>query len=434
MSYRIAERWAHKHEVDPIALEDYVDFGGFQAVRKVTEMEDQQVLDTLLNANLLGRGGAAYPAGRKWQQMYHIKEGPKYIVCNADEGEPGTFKDRELLMHKPYSVIEGMLIAGWLFKSNRGFIYVRGEYRPIQTTFQLALDRARAAGYLGKNILGIAGFDFDITVVSGAGAYVCGENSTLLNSIEGKAGRPRIKPPHLAEVGLYSKPTLVNNVETYAQIWLLFHEGLEALLANGTPTDGGTKLVSISGHAKNRGCYEIKGGTPIRNILFDEDLGGGTSTGRPIQFYHMGGQSGPIGFPEQMDTHYDYDSLKAEGLSVGSGAMVVMDDSVCLVDYCKHVMEFLADESCGKCTPCRLGTTRLLELLTAFTEGKAQPGDVEKLEEMAKQVSKLAACGLGQAADKALLSALKHRRGAFEAHIQGKCPAGACKLCGGETK
>jgi NADH-quinone oxidoreductase subunit F len=318
-----------------------------------------------------------------------------------------------------------------VFGSKRGFIYIRGEYRNIQKVFQQALDNAVKAGYLGEKILGIEGFDYNITIISGGGAYVCGESSALLNSAEGKAGRPRVKPPHLAEVGLYSMPTLVNNVESYALATVIVNEGAEAFKAMGTEQSGGTKLISISGHVKNRGVYEIGlGKVTLRDILYDEELGGGSSTGRPIKFYHLGGQSGPIGFPEQLDTLYDHNSLKAAGLSVGSGAVVALDDSVCLVDYCRKVMEFFVHESCGKCAPCRLGTTRCLELLTKLCNGEGKPGDVAKLEDSIRQIAALSACGLGQSVDKALFSCLKHHREEFLAHENGTCPCGGCKKCG----
>jgi len=417
-------------EICPTSVEEYESIGGYAALKKAVGMDSQAVIDEISAANLLGRGGAAYPAGRKWNSMKKIHEEPKYIVCNADEGEPGTFKDRDLLQYMPLRVIEGMTIAARVFHSSRGFIYIRGEYRSIQKVFQQALDNAAKAGYLGKHSLGIDGFDYHITIISGGGAYVCGESSALLNSAEGKAGRPRVKPPHLAEVGLYSMPTLVNNVESYALATVIVSEGAEAFRAMGTEQSGGTKLISISGHAKNRGVYEVGlGKVSLRDILYDDELGGGTSTGRPVKFYHLGGQSGPIGFPEQLDTPYDHDSLKAAGLSVGSGAVVVLDDSVCLVDYCRKVMEFFVHESCGKCSPCRLGTTCCLELLTKLCDGLGEPGDVDKLEDTVRQIASLSACGLGQSVDKALFSCLKHRREEFLAHEKRLCPCGGCAKC-----
>lgn len=418
-------------EIDPVSVIDYKKIGGYKAIENVLKMSDDDIIKTLLESKLLGRGGAAYPAGRKWQQLHSIKETPKYIVCNGDEGEPGTFKDRELLRLTPHRVIEGMLIAGYFFKANRGIIYIRGEYRNTRNIFYEAIKNAEEAGLLGKNILGKKGFDYTITVVSGAGAYVCGENSALLNSIEAKVSRPRIKPPHLAEVGLYNKPTLVNNVETLACIPIIFSEDSQIFKNCGYKSDGGTKLVSLSGHVKNRGIFEISHGITLRDIIFDQELGKGIIEDKKLKFYHLGGQSGPLAFPEQLDTKYCYDDLKEQGLSIGSGAVVVLDENVCIVEYCKKVMEFFVYESCGKCTPCRLGTTRVLEILKNLTSGNSQEGDLEKLELLMANVTKLSACGLGQSACKALESALKYRRTEFESHINGECPTNSCEMKGG---
>jgi len=399
----------------PVSVEEYISLGGFEALRKAVKMDKEDILKEVDTANLRGRGGAAYPAGRKWRLLYGIEETPKYIVCNADEGEPGTFKDKLLLEQDPFSVIEGMLIAGYLFDSREGFIYIRGEYRSVQKVFQAALDNAARAGFLGRDILGIKGFDHTITIVSGAGAYVCGENSALLNSVEGRTGRPRVKPPHLAEVGLYGKPTLVNNVETFACIPVILNIGGKSFLDLGTADGGGTKLVSISGHMKNRGVFEAPLGTPVHDLLYSEEYGGGTSTGRSLGFLHLGGQSGALAFPEQLDGAYSYEGLQEKGLTVGSGAIVAMDDSVSVVEYSKKVMEFFVHESCGKCTPCRVGTVRILELLDDFTKGAAKEGDVEKLDMMLARVMALSACGLGQTAGVAVRSAIRYRRAEFEA-------------------
>lgn len=415
-------------QMDPVSIEDYLKYDGFKGIKKVVTMTDQEIIEELLDSALLGRGGASYPTGKKWQQLYHIEGNPKYIVCNADEGEPGTFKDRELIKHVPLRVIEGMLIAGYLFKSQRGIIYIRGEYKTLAKNFQKAIDNAVQAGYLGENIMGIKGFNYNITIVSGAGAYVCGENSALLNSIEALVSRPRIKPPHLAEVGLYKKPTLVNNVESYAGVAVIFNIGAGTFKEYGTPTDGGTKLISLSAHVKNRVAKEIHIGIPIRDIIYDEELGGGIRDGKELKFYHLGGQSGTIGFPEQLDTRYCYEDMRGEGLAIGSGAVVVLDESVCLVDYVKQVMEFFVYESCGKCTPCRIGTTRILELLNKMTMGEAAMEDLERLEALAHHVTTMSLCGLGQSACKAMMSALKFRREEFLSHIKGGCPAGTCKM------
>lgn len=403
---------------DSTSVEEYRKYGGFDALEKAVSMDKETILDELDTANLRGRGGAAYPLGRKWRHLYGSQETPKYIVCNADEGEPGTFKDKMLLEKDPLSVIEGMIIAGYVFGSNDGYIYIRGEYRHIQAVFQQALHNARSTGYLGENIMGIDGFNYDLHLVSGGGAYVCGENSALLNSIEGKTGRPRVKPPHLAEVGLYLKPTLVNNVESFACVPAILNMGGEAFLNLGTKDGGGTKLICLSGHIKNCGVYEVALGTPLDEILYSEAYGGGTSTGRPIKFIHFGGQSGSIGTSEQIKGRlYDYGDFWDSKLTIGSGAIVVMDTSVSVVDYMTSVMEFFAHESCGKCTPCRLGTTRLLELLHQFQHHGGKQGDIERFEKMLEHITNLSACGLGQSVSISARSALTGYRDEFEACI-----------------
>lgn len=403
---------------NPASVQEYCRLGGFSALEKAVKTDKEDILTELDKALLRGRGGAAYPLNKKWRHLFYSPNEPKYIVCNADEGEPGTFKDSVLLSKDPLSVIEGMIIAGFVFGSPQGFIYIRGEYREIQQTFQEALDNAEQAGYLGTDILGIAGFTYKITIVSGSGAYVCGENSALLNSIEGKTGRPRVKPPHLADVGLYLKPTLVNNVESFANIPVVLNIGGQAYFEMGTEGGGGTKLICLSGHIKHRGTYEVPLGTPLEEILYDDTYGGGTSTGRPIKFIHFGGQSGPIGTSEQLEgLLYSYDDLWNRELAIGSGALVVVDDSVSIIDYLVNVAEFFAHESCGKCTPCRVGTTRLLELLKKFQRNQAESGDIERMTDMLTHITNLSACGLGQSVSVSMRSGLKGFREEFEAKI-----------------
>jgi NADH-quinone oxidoreductase subunit F len=405
--------------LDATNVAEYQQLEGFSGLMKAIQMDKEAILDELDIAHLRGRGGAAFPLGRKWRHLYGAKGDTKYIVCNADEGEPGTFKDKALLEYDPLSVIEGMVIAGYLFSATAGYIYMRGEYRKIQETFQKALDNAEQAGFLGKNILGIEGFDYKITIISGAGAYVCGENSALLNSIEGKTGRPRVKPPHLADVGLYLKPTLVNNVESFAGIPVILRAGGQAYRDLGTEDGGGTKLICLSGHIKNRGLYEVNLGTPLSEILYSEEYGGGSATGRPLKFIHFGGQSGPIGAVSDLeDCVYSYEGLWAKDLSIGSGAIVVMDDSVSIVDYLEHVAAFFAHESCGKCTPCRLGTTRILEQLTKFNDQTAAVGDLERFEKMLTHVTNLSACGLGQSVVNPMRSGLAYFPEEFAAGIR----------------
>ena len=413
-------------KIQPDSVSEYLAIGGYEALRKAMTMTPDQIIDEIKTAKLLGRGGAAYPAGSKWKHLLDVETFPKYIVCNADEGEPGTFKDKLLLSQDPLRVIEGMTIAGFVFNSQDGYIYIRGEYREIQKTFQSAIDNAVKAGFLGDNIMG-TGFSYRIHVMTGAGAYVCGENSALLNSIEGIVGRPRIKPPHLAEVGLYKLPTLVNNVESFANIPTIVLTGGDKFLGIGAEDCGGTKLVCLSGHAVRRGVYEIPLGSPtLRDIIYDPELGGGIKDNKALKFFHLGGQSGPCGFPAQLDTPYAYGALRAAGLAVGSGAVVVMDETVCIIEYLKDVTEFFIHESCGKCTPCREGNTRLHEILTRFSAGSAEKKDLDLLRRLSKTMTTASFCGLGQAATTALDSCLKHALSEFEAHLAGQCPAGVC--------
>ncbi|WP_100065445.1 complex I 51 kDa subunit family protein [Miniphocaeibacter massiliensis] len=407
---------SYKHSV-----EDYKSNRGFNALHRAINMDKEDIIQEVIDSKLLGRGGAAFPTGLKWKYLNNIEGEPKYIVCNADEGEPGTFKDRLFMKRDPLIVIEGMLIAGYVFNSKEGYIYIRGEYRGLFEGFKLALKNAKQAGYLGKNILGIEEFDFDIKIISGAGAYVCGENSTLLNSIEGQAGRPRVKPPRLAEVGLFGQPTLVNNVETFANIPIILDRGPEYYRSVGTEESGGSLIICMSGHAKNKHYAEIPVGTNLKDIIYDEELAGGTSTGRPVKFVHIGGQSGPLAFPEQFDISFDHITLKKEGLAIGTGAIVIADDSVCLVDYLKKVFEFFIHESCGKCNPCREGNQQMYAILDKFSKGEGSEKDLEILKNLAYAMEQASFCGLGQAAPTALMSALKHREEEFLAHIDKNC-------------
>lgn len=411
--------------IHPECVEEYVNAGGYQGLKKAFTMKPEEIIGEVKKAKLLGRGGAAYPAGSKWEQLLEIPEFPKYIVINADEGEPGTFKDKILLGQDPLRVIEGMTIAGYVFDSHDGYIYIRGEYRAIQKVFQNAIDNAVKAGYLGKNILG-TDFEFNIHIMTGAGAYVCGENSALLNSIEGKAGRPRIKPPHLAEVGLFLMPTLVNNVESIANIPTIVLEGGEEYLSHGTKDSGGTKLICLSGNVVNRGVYEIPFGITLRDAIYDPELGGGIPNGKKLKFFHLGGQSGPIGNESQLDTVYCYKALKGAGLSVGSGAVVVMDEDVCVIDYLKGVTEFFIHESCGKCTPCREGNKQIYVILNKLSAGEATQDDMVVLKRLIDTMTNASFCGLGQSAAVALNTCWKLFKSEFEDHLNKKCPAQVC--------
>jgi len=406
---------------DPLSVKDYVKCGGFEALKKASGMKSEETINEIKKAKLLGRGGAAYPAGNKWEQLLHIPETPKYIVCNADEGEPGTFKDRLIMDKLPFKLLEGITIAGFVFRAKAGYIYVRGEYRKIQKRLIAAVENAKAEGFLGKNILG-TGFDFDIHIISGAGAYVCGENSALLNSTEGKVGRPRIKPPHLAEVGLFLQPTLVNNVESFASIPHIVTMGGDAYLQLGHPDSGGTKLICLSGHSQNRGVFEIPlGKVSLRDAIYDPELGGGIAGGKKLKFFHLGGQSGPIGSINQLDTMYSYTDLKKAGLSVGSGAVVVMDESVSILEYLKGVAEFFIHESCGKCVPCREGNRQILKFLQKLSiPDAATTEDLETLRRLIYTMNDSSFCGLGQTSTAALSSAWKHFKTEFEANVRSE--------------
>lgn len=413
--------------IQPDSVEEYIAAGGYAGLKKAIGMDPVAIIEEVKKANLFGRGGAAYPTGIKWEQAYAIKKGPKYMVCNADEGEPGTFKDRHILAEDPLALIEGMTIGAFIMGATEGYIYIRGEYTAIQRTVRSAIKNAKKAGYLGTNILG-QGFDFDLYVVSGAGAYVCGENTALVESIEGKPGRPRQKPPYIKNCGLYQMPTILNNVETYSCIPWIVKEGGEAFSALGTEFSGGTKLMCLSGNVAKPGVYEVPFGTTLRELIFT--IGGGIPKGRKLKFVHLGGSSGAC-FPEDLlDTKICYNDLKKNGLSLGSGAVLVVDDSHCPVDYLKAVMEFFEEESCGKCTPCREGNQRLLELLEKLSEGNGTVEDVNRLKSIAQTMKNASFCGLGQSAPTALVTLLKHFRGEFETHVAGKCTTGQCHMNG----
>jgi len=343
---------------DPLSVDEYVKSGGFEALKKASAMKPEDIIAEVKKAKLLGRGGAAYPAGSKWEHLLHIPQTPKYIVCNADEGEPGTFKDKLILDRLPLKLLEGIVIAGFTFKAKAGYIYVRGEYRLIQKQLIEAIKNMKDAGFLGKNILG-TGYDFDIHVISGAGAYVCGENSALLNSTEGKVGRPRIKPPHLAEVGLFLKPTLVNNVESLAHIPAIIEMSGDEHLKIGHCDSGGTKLICLSGHVQNRGVFEIPlGKLTLREIIYDPELGGGIPNGKKLKFFHLGGKSGQIGGPELLDTVYSYTDLRKAGLGVGSGAVVVMTKRFRSWNTCKASVNFSSMNPAANACPAAKATGR----------------------------------------------------------------------------
>lgn len=412
-------------KLDPASVEDYIKAGGYEALKKAMEMQPVEIVEEVKKSNLMGRGGAAYPTGIKWEQALAIPKNPKYMVCNGDEGEPGTYKDRFILSGKPLMLIEGMTIAARVLGIQKGVIYIRGEYSSIQKTVRKAIENAKKSGYLGDNILG-TGMKLDIEVVSGAGAYVCGENTALVESIEGKSGRPRIKPPFLKNVGLYLQPTLLNNVETFSSIPYIINEGGDKYAALGYGLSGGTKLVSLAGNITNKKVFEVPFGITIREII--EELGGGVPDGKKVKFVQMGGNSGAC-FPESLlDTRLDYSELKKNGMTLGSGAILVVDETNCVVDMARVIMEFFVHESCGKCTPCREGNLRILELLGRLSAGEGTTEDIGRIRTIVKTMKNTAFCGLGQSVMQPIDSLLRHFAAEFEEHAQGSCRAGKCPM------
>ncbi len=414
--------------IDPENIEDYEHRDGYLSIKKILneKISNEDVIKTMIDSGLRGRGGGGFPTGIKWKFAYNNKADQKYIICNADEGDPGAFMDRSLLEGDPHSVLEGMIIGAYCIQATSGIIYCRAEYPLAIKRLNIALEQARAKGYLGRNIFGTAGFDFDIYIKEGAGAFVCGEETALIASVEGKRGMPRKRPPFPAEAGLWKKPTNINNVETFANVpWIILH-GYEAYTQYGTEKSKGTKVFALAGKICNSGLVEVPMGITIRDVIFK--LGGGIPNGKKFKAVQLGGPSGGC-IPEYMaDTIVDYDSVTATGAIMGSGGMVVMDETTCMVDIAKFFLNFTQLESCGKCTFCRIGTKRMLEILTRITQGKGREGDIEKLEELAYQIKDNSLCGLGQTAPNPVLSTLKYFRNEYEAHIRDKkCPAKVCK-------
>ena len=412
--------------IDPENIDEYIAFDGYKALEKVLfSMSPDEVIETISNSGLRGRGGAGFPTGKKWSFTKMAQGDQKYVVCNADEGDPGAFMDRSILEGDPHCVVEAMMIAGFAIGANKGYIYVRAEYPIAVERFQKAIDQAREYGILGENIWN-SGFSFDLEIRLGAGAFVCGEETALLESIEGKRGQPRLKPPFPANEGLYAKPTLINNVETYANVTKIILNGAEWYASIGTEKSKGTKVFALGGNVNNTGLVEVPMGVTLREIVYD--IGGGIPNGRKFKAAQTGGPSGGCITEENLDTPIDYESLQAIGSMMGSGGLIVMDDSKCMVNLAKFYLGFTVDESCGKCTPCRIGTKRLLELLTKITEGKGEEGDIEKLETLCRNIQKASICGLGQTAPNPVLSTLKYFRDEYEEHIkEKKCRAGECK-------
>ncbi len=412
--------------IDPENIDEYIAFDGYRALGKVlTEMTPQEVIDVIKASGLRGRGGAGFPTGTKWQFARNAVGDKKFVCCNADEGDPGAFMDRSVLEGDPHAVIEAMAIAAYAIGSDQGYIYVRAEYPIAVKRLQIAIGQAREYGLLGKNIFG-TDFSFDLDIRLGAGAFVCGEETALMNSIEGKRGEPRPRPPFPANKGLFEKPTILNNVETYANVAQIILKGADWFASMGTEKSKGTKVFALGGKINNTGLVEIPMGTTLREIIYD--IGGGIPNGKKFKAAQTGGPSGGCIPASLLDVSIDYDSLIAIGSMMGSGGMIVMDEDNCMVDIARFFLDFTVDESCGKCTPCRIGTRRMLEILERITEGKGEPGDIEKLETLAKNIKATALCGLGQTAPNPVLSTLQYFRDEYEAHIYEKrCPAGHCK-------
>ena len=411
--------------IDPESIEEYEAQGGYQALRKaLLEMTPEEIVKEVTASGLRGRGGAGFPTGLKWSFAAKQSSDIKYTVCNADEGDPGAFMDRSVLESDPHSVLEGMIICGRAIGSSYGYIYCRAEYPLALRRLAIAIDQARARGYLGKNILG-SGFDFDIKIKQGAGAFVCGEETALFASIEGKRGMPRIRPPFPAEKGLWLKPTNNNNVETYANIAWIITRGANAYAAFGTEKSKGTKVFALAGKVVRGGLAEVPMGTTIHDLVFK--IGGGIKAGRKFKAVQMGGPSGGC-IPAELDkTPVDFESIPATGAIMGSGGMVVLDDTTCMVEIARFFLDFTQSESCGKCTFCRIGTRRMLEILTRITQGEGTPDDLVKLAALGKQIKEASLCGLGQTAPNPVLTTVRYYQAEYDAHIAGKCcPARSC--------
>ncbi len=413
--------------INPENIEEYIAVDGYQALYKVLkEMTPDDVIKTILDSGLRGRGGGGFPTGKKWQVAKDLVKdaGQKYVCCNADEGDPGAFMDRSVLEGDPHVLIEAMAIAGYAIGATQGYVYVRAEYPIAVNRLQIAIDQAREMGLLGKNIFD-SGFDFDMDIRLGAGAFVCGEETALMASIEGNRGEPRPRPPFPAEKGLNGKPTVLNNVETYANIPQIILKGADWFASMGTEKSKGTKVFALGGKINNTGLVEVPMGTTLREVVYE--IGGGIPNGKQFKAAQTGGPSGGCIPAEHLDIPIDYDNLIAIGSMMGSGGLIVMDENNCMVDIAKFFLEFTVDESCGKCTPCRIGTKRLYEMLEKITSGKATMEDIDKLEKLCYYIKNNSLCGLGQTAPNPVLSTLRYFKDEYIAHVQDKkCPAGVC--------
>ncbi len=412
--------------VDPSSIEDYIAAGGYSALAKVLEtMDPERVIEEIMASGLRGRGGAGFPTGRKWEACRAAPGDLKYVICNADEGDPGAYMDRCVLEGNPHLVIEGMIIGAWAIGAEAGYIYVRKEYPLAVQNARTAIGQARVCGMLGRNILD-SGFSFDIEIARGGGAFVCGESTALMASIEGQVGEPVPKDVHTVEKGLWGRPTNLNNVETWANVPFIINNGAEWFAARGTENSKGTKIFALTGRVKNTGLVEVPMGTPLRRIIYD--IGGGASNGTAVKAVQTGGPSGGCLPAALFDLPVDFETLTEAGSMVGSGGMVVMDERTCMVDVAKYFLEFLQEESCGSCAPCRIGLSRMLEIVTDISEGRGRPEQIDLLEELADTVAHTSLCGLGKTAPNPVLSTLRYFRDEFLTHIQDrKCTAGVCR-------
>ncbi len=411
--------------IDPAVIEDYLAVGGYAALAKAFSMSPEQVIEEVKKSGLRGRGGGGFPTGAKWESTRQASGNTKYVICNADEGDPGAYMDRSLVEGNPQSILEGMVIGAYAIGSHQGYIYVRNEYPLAVKNMQIAIEQAREYGLLGKNILG-SGFDFDVRINRGGGAFICGESTALIASLEGQVGEPRAKYVHTSEKGLWDQPTNLNNVETWANVPLIINNGAEWYARIGTENSKGTKIFSLVGKINNTGLVEVPMGITLREIIYD--IGGGIPGGKKFKAVQTGGPSGGC-IPESMlDLPIDFDELSKAGSMMGSGGMIVMDESTCMVDIAKYFVSFLEGESCGKCLPCREGLQRMREILVDITEGRGKEGDIELLEDLSATLIDTALCALGTTAPNPVLSTIRYFRDEYEAHIKDKrCPAGVCK-------
>ncbi len=402
--------------IDSKSIDNYILYGGYKGLAKaLRDMKPEEVVKEVKDSGLRGRGGGGFPTGLKWEITRKAEGSPKYMIVNADEGDPGAYMDRSILEGSPHSVLEGLILAAYAIGSSKGYIYVRQEYPLAVENVKAAIKSAGEYGFLGKNILG-SGFDFDIEVYQGAGAFVCGEETALIKSIEGERGMPRPKPPFPANEGLFGKPTCINNVETYANVTYIIDKGAGAFSSIGTGTSKGTKIFALTGAINNSGLVEVPMGMSLRDIVFK--IGGGIKDGKKFKAVQLGGPSGGCIPEKHLDVVVDYEKVKEVGAMMGSGGMIVLDEDQCMVDIARFFMDFIQDESCGQCTPCRVGTKRMLEILTRITEGKGKEGDIEKLEEMAHMIKETSLCGLGKTAPNPVLSTIKYFRKEYDEHIE----------------